>query len=100
VGQRINISLLDFSGPVIAPRDRDITCRQYGYVVEKSTKNNVSICAVTSSDEFKRSRESAVYTSESNRVDIVLMTASNSENYNYLVKVHGKKINFSVWYKF
>jgi len=47
VGQRINISLLDFTAMSMSaadrPRDR-VTCRQYGYVLEKLNKRNVSVC--------------------------------------------------------
>ena len=87
VGQRINISLLDFTG---TPRDRDVTCRQYGYVVEKSNKKNVSICAAATVGGVNLQRESAVYTSDTNSVDIVLVTGTNADNYNFLVKLNGR----------
>ena len=46
-GQRINISLLDFAGSAnYRSRDDNAVCRRYGYIVEKSSKKNVSICAV------------------------------------------------------
>jgi hypothetical protein len=87
VGQRINISLLDFTGPAVnTPRDRDVTCRQYGYITERSNKKNVSICA---DGAVKAQRERAIYMSDSNTVDIVLVTGTSSEQ-NFLVKVNGK----------
>ena len=87
VGQRINISLLDFSNPAHAPRDRrDVTaCRQqYGYVLDKSNKKNVSMCAGGGAEL----RQSAVYQSNSHSLQIVV----NNQlipNSNFLVKVEG-----------
>jgi hypothetical protein len=95
VGQRINISLLDFSGSsaVNTPRDRDVTCRQYGFVTEKLNRKNVSICAVSRDGEVRLQREKTVFTSESNRVDVILTTGTSSEN-NFLVKINGKCVKF------
>lgn len=87
-GQRINISILDFSGSVGLPVDRDVTCRQYGYIVDKSNKKNVSICGVSTPNGDKLQREDAVYTSLTNNVDIVLVTGG-AENYNFLLKLNG-----------
>lgn len=68
------------------PRDRDVSCRQYGYITEKSNKKNVSMCA---DGAVKTLREKAIFTSESNTVDIILVTGTSSEN-NFLVKLNGK----------
>ena len=76
-GQRINISLLDFTDR--RPRDR-VTCRQYGYVLEKLNKRNVSVCGA-------ELRQSHVYISDSNNLRIV--HTPNSEQ-NFLIKVEGK----------
>ena len=90
VGQRINISLLDFSNPEHAPRDRrDVTaCRQqYGYVLDKSNKKNVSMCAGGGAEL----RQSAVYQSNSHSLQIVLSSHRTANN-SFLVKVQGRRI--------
>lgn len=89
LGQRINISLLDFSGHVNAPSARDVRCRQYGYIWEKSHKKNVSICANTETHETKQHREIAVFVSDTNIVDIILTTGSKPDNHSFLVKLEG-----------
>jgi len=81
-GQRINISLLDFTD-MDRPRDR-VTCRQYGYVLEKMNRRNVSVCGGGGA----HLRQSHVYMSDSNSVEIVLMqTADNQAN--FLIKSQG-----------
>ena len=90
LGQRIDISLLDFTG---TSRDTDVTCRQYGYILEKSNKRNVSICAsgtTVRQGEVSEDRENAVLTSESNKVDIVLVDAADGNHINHLIKVTGE----------
>ena len=86
-GQRINISLIDFAADDVS-RDvgRDVTnCRrQYGFVVEKWNKNNVSLCAEGAAER----RQSAVYTSDTNSLDI-LLTATHRNHTNFLVKLQG-----------
>ncbi len=87
VGQRINISLLDFSNPAHAPRDRrDVTaCRQqYGYVLDKSNKKNVSMCAGGGAEL----RQSAVYQSNSHAVELILIRTHGS-GFSFLVKLQG-----------
>lgn len=99
VGQRINISLLDFAGSTAVSADRDIPCRQYGYVMDRASKKNASICAVIVADGRTSSRENAVYTSKSNSVGVVLQTATNSNN-NFLIKLHGicqKAFSYRSW---
>ena len=93
-GQRINVSFLDFAASVPSDSDRDVTCRQYGYVVEKSNKKNVSICVAmemggTAVLGVRQQRERAVYTSEANKLDIVLLSGTGLENNNFLVKLNG-----------
>jgi len=94
-GQRINVSLLDFTGTVSSSGDRDVTCRQYGFVVEKSSRKNVSICSTSSVHDEEQQRERAVYMSDSNKVDIVLSSgAANSDNsYNFLIRTNGNKMS-------
>ena len=100
-GQRINISLIDFAARSAAdrnrPASRDVghgdvissgSCqRQYGYVVEKWNKKNVSLCAEGGAEL----RQSAVYTSHTNSLDIVLVVAhsqqTDASNYNFLIRV-------------
>ena len=76
-GQRINISLLDFTDR--RPRDR-VTCRQYGYVLEKLNKRNVSVCGA-------ELRTSHVYISDANNVEIV--QTLNRER-SFLIRVEGE----------
>ena len=86
-GQRINISLLDFTAAMSMsaserPRDR-VTCRQYGYVLEMWNKRNVSVCGA-------ELRQSHVYISHSNNVQIVQKRPSSSTRQSFLVRVQGK----------
>ena len=92
-GQRIEISLLDFTkGRSVEGQDLTPTqtnCVQYGYIVEKSARKNVSICG---GDGSKRQR--TVYTSTTNVLEIVLIrrinrTEHDQVNCNYLLKLEG-----------
>jgi hypothetical protein len=60
--------------------------------VDPADKSNVSICSRTVSvSQVKLQREINVSTSSTHRVDIVLLSESNSgNNYNFLVKLEGK----------
>jgi len=78
-GQRINISLLDFTADD-RPRDRVTCTRQYGYVLEN--KRNVSVCA-------GRQRQSHLLVSQSNTVHIVQTPDSE---HSFLIKVEGRCI--------
>jgi len=82
VGQRINISLLDFTD-MDRPRDR-VTCRQYGYVLERMNKRNVSVCGGGGA----QLRQSHAYMSDSNNVEIV-RAASNEPQRKFLLKLEG-----------
>lgn len=88
VGQRINISLLDFSDHVNAPTGRDVRCRQYGYILEKPNKKNASICAAAETRETKH-REMAVFMSDTNTLDIVLVAGAKVDNHSFLIKLEG-----------
>ena len=90
-GQRINISLLDFTVMSMSatdrPRDR-VTCRQYGYVLETLNKRNVSVCGEGGAEL----RQSHVHMSDSNNVKIVQDHAPSSTQHagqNYLLRVEG-----------
>ena len=90
-GQRINISLLDFT-IMDRPRDR-VTCRQYRYVLEKLDKRNVSVCGGGGAEL----RQSHVYVSDSNNVQIVQYhVASNTQRLgqNYLLRVEGLSASY------
>jgi hypothetical protein len=94
LGQRINISLLDFASHQ-QQHDKDVTrCRQYGNIIDKNNKKNVSICAEVTEDVTSSQRHSHVYVSQSNVV-AVLLTGSettDADQYNFLVKVNGSYV--------
>jgi len=99
-GQRINISLLDFTAAarltsqhltrstshVITTSSSSGSCvdekHQYGYIIDKSSvnKKNVSVCHARSN------RQMHVYLSTSNSVQLVLI---NDQSHNFLLKVKG-----------
>lgn len=100
LGQRINISLLDFTPMTSGDQhhDSDVTqCRQYGYIVDKAGKKNVSICTSVSDDRYRSDeRHMHVYTSHSNSIDIVLTSGATigSDAYNFLIKINGLYIGY------
>jgi len=76
-GQQVNISLLDFSehGQRTQLDTRGLVSDecgsghvQYGYVVDKGSKNNVSVCSTAA-----RQRHKHVYQSTGNLVEVVLI---------------------------
>ena len=93
-GQQVNMSLLDFSGH--AQRTQLDTRRlvsddcgpahvQYGYIVDKSNKNNVSICSTAAQQRHKH-----LYQSTGNVVEIVLTNDdSTATRRNYLISFIG-----------
>ena len=84
-GQQINLRLLDFSGG--AGQSEGGQCRQqYGYIVDKQAKRNVSICG-------NGVREKDLYLSRSNEILIVM---SASEQQNFLVQFHGGLYNLAI----
>ena len=71
-GQQVNISLLDFSAGRTQLTDARDDCSpahsvQYGYIVDKTNKNNVSICSTDHQHRHKHLHQSA-----GNLVEIVL----------------------------
>jgi len=105
-GQRINISLLDFTAAA-QPTSQHLTrssshltttttssssgsCvderHKYGYIIDKSSVNNknVSVCRAQSN------RQSHVYLSSSNTLQVVF---SNDESVNFLLKIQGSTHN-------
>ena len=96
-GQQINISLLDFSGHGrrtqldtrgLVSDDCSPAHVQYGYIVDKTNKNNVSICSTAAQQRHKH-----VYQSTGNVVEVVLahQQPTGDENYspNYLLSFKG-----------
>jgi len=98
-GQKVNISLLDFSGH---GRRTQLDTRglvsdncspahvQYGYIVDKSNKNNVSICSTAAQQRHKH-----VYQSNGNMVEIVLSQEQTTNEdgdtpMNFLLAFEGK----------
>jgi hypothetical protein len=86
-GQQINISLLDFTS-TSRGGDETVSRHQYGFVVEKSSKKNVSINSAGAATKLHR--ESAVYESDANEVNIVLATGTEQRNHSFLIKLNGK----------
>ena len=111
-GQRINISLLDFTAAAARLTSRHLTrstslvittssssssgsCvdenQQYGYIIDKSSVNNknVSVCHARSN------KQTHLYLSTSNTLQLVLPT-----NDNFLIKVTGLTLWFNDIYAF
>ena len=103
-GQRINISLLDFTAAarltsqhftrstshiITRSSSSSGSCvdenHQYGYIIDKSSvdKKNVSVCHVRSN------RQTHVYLSTSNIVDVVLTSPNPDHHTAYLLQVVG-----------
>jgi len=82
-GQQIDISLLDFG--LIRPNGN--CTDQYGYILEKLTTSNVSICRMSNV------RQVLVHRSASNLVEIVLVGTNvlqfNGEPIKYLIGFKG-----------
>ena len=108
LGQRINISLLDFTGSGDKSQDRDVVCRQYGFILEKANKKNVSIACsspamggastvgVATERESRSQRDRALYVSVTNKVDIVLAAGNNGNKYNFLLRFNGKQHTYQI----
>jgi hypothetical protein len=100
LGQRVNVSLLDFTDFSSSSRDPDATCVQYGYALEKTNKKNVSICAAKVVGTAETHGEVAVFTSDANSADIVLVSGTvHANKYNFLLKLTGMQyvIQFILW---
>ena len=93
-GQQVNISLLDFSAgrtQLTGTRDDCSPAHsvQYGYIVDKTNKNNVSICSTDHQHRHKH-----LYLSAGNLVEIVLspyQTVDEDDNtpQNFLLAFEG-----------
>ena len=96
-GQKVNISLLDFSGHGqrsqldtrgLASDDCSPARVQYGYIMDKTNKNNISICSTGAQQRHKH-----VYQSAGNVVEIILShqqaTGDESHSPNYLLAFEG-----------
>ena len=91
-GQRINISLLDFTAAshliTSSSSSSSGNCvderHQYGYIIDKSSVNNknVSVCHARST------RQSHVYLSTSNTLQLIMATDDDRRD-NFLVRVKG-----------
>ena len=86
-GQHVNISLLDFSGHGqqtqldtrgLVSDDCSPAHVQYGYIVDKTIKKNVSICSTAA-----KQRHKYVYQSVGNVVEIVIPHHQLTEDGNY-----------------
>ena len=95
-GQRINISLLDFTGSSSstssAHRARTVETasssgcqRQFGFIEDKSANRNIDICSDAAH------RQPTLYVSRSNQVDIVL-TSRQQTAPNFLISVKGLSV--------
>jgi len=95
-GQQVNISLLDFSGHGqrtqldtrgLVSDDCGPAHVQYGYIVDKINKNNVSICSTTA-----QQRHQHVYQSAGNVIEIILtrqVTEDENALPNFLLSFQG-----------
>jgi len=76
-GQHIVINLFHFTSQSVDQYgEQHSGCQQYGYIIDKPAKKNVSICG----SRFVRNE--MVYKSSSNVVEVVLDVTSNSSNKN------------------
>ena len=96
-GQQVNISLLDFSGHGrrtqldtrgLVSDDCSPARVQYGYIMDKTNKNNVSICSTDAQQRHKH-----VYQSAGNLVEIVLCRQDEDdtdiEHQNFMLAFEG-----------
>jgi len=89
-GQRINISLLDFSGSRVQ-RTRTVETasssgclRQLGFIEDKSANRNIDICS-----DAAAHRQPTLYVSQSNEVAVVLHSRAQHTTGNFLISVKG-----------
>ena len=93
-GQQVNISLLDFSGQTqldtrgLVSDDCSPARVQYGYIVDKTNKNNVSICSTNDQQRHKH-----IYQSAGNLVEIFItghrQDDAHNEHKNFLLAFQG-----------
>jgi len=101
-GQQVNVSLLDFSGHGqrtqldtrgLVSDDCGPAHVQYGYIVDKTNKNNVSFCLTAAQQRHKH-----VYLSSGSSVEVVL-TSVNTSNF-LLAYQGGLNILIPVYFEF
>lgn len=86
-GQKIKITLIDFhaSDHVLSPMTKD--CFSYGFIVEKPSKGNVSICSRGAK------REEELHLSSGSRIEIFLTTSaqkkSSDNGSKFIIKIEG-----------
>jgi len=91
IGQQISVNLLDFSSSNTNTNifGSQQSCQQYGYILEKSGKKNVSICG------FDQQRNVDVYKSNSKEIEVILNVANTYDNVNHqpriIIGFHGMK---------
>jgi len=69
LGQNVNVSLLDLSHDTTrtaANQQLTRSCHQYGYIIDRSTNKNISLCALY------HERKKLIYKSSSNVIEVVL----------------------------
>jgi len=102
-GQQVNVSLLDFSGHGgrtqldrrgLVSDDCGPANVQYGYIVDKTNKNNVSICSAD-----QQQRHKIVFQSAGNVVEVVITRQNeddinNDEHQNFLVAFEGSNQSY------
>jgi len=74
LGQNVNVSLLDLSHETTraaANQQSTRSCHQYGYIIDRSTNKNISLCALD------HGRNKLIYKSSSNVIEVVLSTSIN-----------------------
>ena len=87
-GQRINISLLNFTGsseqttPTVERASSSGCLRQLGFIEDKSAKRNINICSDVTH------RQQTLHVSQTNEVAIVLNAAQQTTR-NFLIAVRG-----------
>ena len=87
-GQQIEVVLRDFGSKFGDETSR--LCHQYGYILEKLSNRNESICGLASE------RKKRIFKSSSNSIEIVLtdnylLQGVNNIRQNYLIGFRGKK---------
>ena len=85
----INISMIELHGNVL--RNANPRCDQYGYILEKSHKKNVSICSSVE-------RERNVYVSVSNMVEVVFtvnQVVGKNDTRNFIMRFEGIQTKLS-----
>lgn len=86
VGQKINVSLLDFPASESEKKERKSKegCSNYGAIVDKILKRNTTIC-VTGTQ-----REKTIYLSKGNALDIYLDSFDSADAIKFILKLHGQ----------